>query len=158
MKMIKNKKVFGLFNLFDFLIIGLVLLLLLSCYYRYFVSDKKELYTSNMEIEYVCYINKVDHRVIDNINIGEHIYMVTARENTYLDIGKITNIELVPYYDIDTNEVLFYDVILTVIEIGNKVDDDYVSHTNVELHVGNNMDVITLYTTLNINIKSIREL
>lgn len=156
--MIKNNKFFGVFNIVDVICFLLLVLLVFFGFYRYNLSKKSRLFNSDLEIEYTAKVSKVNSQIVDNIYEGELIFLVTARENAYLDIGKVKDIKLIPYKELNTENIEFYDLVLTIYDNASLLNDDYLTDSNVELHVGNKLDVVTKYTYLEMEILSIKEI
>lgn len=166
MKLIKNKKIFGCVNVFDFLFILLIIMLLFVSYYRFFLSDDKEVFNTKTSIVYTAKVENVRKELVENIQKGDFIFLSTAVINEYRKIGKIVDIEVEPYKVVQSNldgtiknkvKPECYNLILTIHEDGKILSSGYYTSTNEELYTNANLNVATKYASFEMKIQNIEE-
>ena len=166
MKLIKDKKIFGYINIFDFLFILLIIGLAFASYYRFFLAKDKEVFIADNKLVYTAKIELVDRDIIENLKEKDLIFVATAVRNEYRKIGEITDVYVEPYETLEINldgtlskveHPDYCNVILTINENGKITDRGYYSSSNEELLINSNMNVATKYAEFEMKIQTIEE-
>ena len=149
--MLKNGKLFGKVNLFDAAIIILVLILVIVGISKFKIFDSTVDSNSSGKIKYTVLINDVRDYTIKALQSGDIVYDTT----TDINIGKITNIEsrnaktiksLASGQAIVAENPYRKDIILTIETPGSNTNNGYFANKSIELKVGSEKKIETLYT------------
>jgi len=85
--MIKNGKLFGKINIFDFIVIVLLILLIFGIFSKFVIFSENE--KQKINITYDILVKSVKQETIDAFSVGQGVY---ERQNGYY-IGEITSIK-----------------------------------------------------------------
>lgn len=145
--MIKNGKLFGKINLFDLLVILLILVLAVGIGYKFLVIDK-EVAKNTVEVTYDLKIETVRDVTVNAFREGDTVYHYKLEE----PIGTVSGIATTPAMDtLDTlsGEALSvpvedrYDLVVTVKGTAVRQDDGNLMMGKVKLVEGTELRVAT---------------
>ena len=145
--MIKNGKLFGKINLFDLLVIVLILLLVFGIGYKFLVLDKEEA-SNTVEVTYDLKIETVRDVTVNSFRVDDTVYQYTMEET----IGKVANVASVPAtepFNTLSGETMEapvqdrYDVIVTVKGTAIRQEDGSLMMGKVKLTEGGELRVAT---------------
>ena len=145
--MIKNGKLFGKINLFDLLVIVLILVLIFGVCYKFMVLDK-EVVQNTVEVTYDLKIETVRDVTVNAFREGDTVYHYKLEE----PIGTVAKITPTPAADIfDTlaGETLSapvedrFDLVVTVKGTAVRQDDGNLMMGKVKLVEGTELRVAT---------------
>ena len=159
--MLKNGKLFGKINLFDALIVLLIVILILVGTLKFKTFDKAVDSNSNGKIIYTFLINNVRNYTLNAFQSGDSVF----DSLTDINIGKIINVEaqnariiksLENGKTIIAENPYKNDVILTIETPGSDTNNAYYANKSVELKVGSEKKIETRYATSSGRIGSIK--
>lgn len=145
--MIKNGKLFGKINLFDLLVILLILVLVVGIGYKFLVIDK-EVAKNTVEVTYDLKIETVRDVTVNAFREGDTVYHYKLEE----PIGAVSAVNTSPAMDtLDTlsGEALSvpvedrYDLVVTVKGTAVRQDDGNLMMGKVKLVEGTELRVAT---------------
>lgn len=145
--MIKNGKLFGKINLFDLLVIVLILALVFGVCYKFLVLDKEEA-LNTVEVTYDLKIETVRDVTVNAFREGDTVYHYTLEEPIGT-VEKITAITANDPFDTLTGEALSapvedrFDLVVTVKGTAVRQDDGNLMMGKVKLVEGTDLRVST---------------
>ena len=148
--MIKNGKLFGKFNLFDIIVLVLVIVLIGFGTIKYKTLDKAVDASAAGSITYTMIVSNVRDYTVDAFLIGDTVF----DSGTNVNIGKIKNVEskpakLIKILENGSAKVLENeyrnDVILTIETVGSSTNEGYYANRSIELKVGSEKEIETRY-------------
>ena len=158
--MIKEGKLFGKINIFDFLIVVLIIALVAVGFLKFRTFNNKVDTSSKGKIKYTYIINNVRDYTLKALQSGDTVFDTL----TDVNIGKITNIDVRDARDIKSLEngesivsenEYKKDIILTIETPGSSTSDAYFANKSIELKVGSEKALETLYAAVHGRIASI---
>lgn len=158
--MIKEGKLFGRINIFDFLIVVLVIALIAVGFLKFRTFNKTVDTDSKGKITYTYIINDVRRYTLDALKSGDSVF----DSLTDVCIGKIVKIDSEDATNIDSLEdgksivsenKYKKDIILTIETPGSSTKEAFFANKSIELKVGSQKVVETLYASVNGRIGSI---
>ncbi|MBQ9313864.1 MAG: DUF4330 domain-containing protein [Clostridia bacterium] len=150
--MIKDGKLFGKINLFDALIIILILVMIIAGVSKFRTFNKAVESNSSGKITYTVVIGNVRSYSLSAFQSGDSVF----DSLTDINIGKIVNVEsrnaqiirsLSNGKTIIAENPYKKDIILTIETPGSSTNSSYFANKSVELKVGSEKNIETLYTT-----------
>lgn len=150
-------------NIIDIAIVILIIALLFAAYLKFAVYDHTKTDAEMTKIEYSIKIPAVRRYTADAFKVGDTIFDSTTK----LAIGTITNIEVVNNVGVvETSKGTIasaenpnrYDVTITIQTDGMETDKAYFADRSVELKVGSEKQIETLYVKTTGTIMSIEVL
>lgn len=160
MKLVKNGKLFGKVNLFDVAVILMILFLVIAGFTKFKTFNKAVDGGSMGKVIYTFIINDVRNYTSKAFASGDSVFDTM----TDINIGKIINVEtrdarivkgLATGKSIVTENPYKNDIILTIEAPGSVTDSAYFANKSVELKVGSEKKIETLYATVSGKIGSI---
>lgn len=149
--MIKNGKLFGKINLFDFAIILLIVALIIAGVTKFKTFDKTVDASSMGKIRYTFLIKDVRSYTADSLASGDAVF----DSATNINIGTIVDVQKSPAKVVKTlangsistfeNEYK-NDILLTIETAGTMSNAGYFANKSIELKVGSEKEIETLYT------------
>lgn len=149
--MIKNGKLFGKINLFDFAIILLIVALIIAGVTKFKTFDKTVDASSMGKIRYTFLIKDVRSYTADSLVSGDAVF----DSATNINIGTIVDVQKSPAKVVKTlangsistfeNEYK-NDIVLTIETSGTMSNAGYFANKSIELKVGSEKEIETLYT------------
>lgn len=158
--MIKNGKLFGKINLFDAIILFLVIILLFVGALKFITFNKAVDSNSSGKIVYTFIINNVRDYTLNSFVSGDTVF----DSLTNVNIGTIVNVEssdakiikaLSSGKTLVANNPYRKDIILTIETPGSSTNNAFFANRSIELKVGSEKNIETLYSTSNGRIGSI---
>lgn len=150
--MFKDGKLFGKINLFDFAIVILVIILIIAGATKFKTFDKTVDASAMGKIQYTFLIKDVRSYTADALESGDAVF----DSATNINIGTITNVKKEPAKVTkslaDGSTKIFEneyknDVILTIETPGTMSNTGYFANKSIELKVGSEKEIETLYMT-----------
>lgn len=150
--MFKDGKLFGKINLFDFAIVILVIILIIAGVTKFKTFDKTVDASAMGKIQYTFLIEDVRSYTADALKSGDTVF----DSATNINIGTITNVKREPAKVVknlaDGATKIFEneyknDVILTIETPGTMSNTGYFANKSIELKVGSEKEIETLYMT-----------
>lgn len=150
--MFKDGKLFGKINLFDFAIVVLVIILIIAGATKFKTFDKTVDASAMGKIQYTFLIKDVRSYTADALVSGDIVF----DSATNINIGTITNVKKEPAKVTkslaDGSTKIFEneyknDVILTIETPGTMSNTGYFANKSIELKVGSEKEIETLYMT-----------
>lgn len=148
--MIKDGKLFGKINLFDFGIILLIIALVIVGALKFRTLDRTVDASTPGKITYTVKVNNVREYTWNAYASGDSVY----DSSTNVFIGTITNVSATPaktFSQLQDGKVkklenpYKYDVVLTVETPGTMTDAGYYANKSIELKVGSEKNIETRY-------------
>ena len=148
--MIKDGKIFGKINIFDFAILILIVALILVGTLKFRTLDKTVDSSNLGKITYTFLINNVREYTANAFVSGDALY----DSSTDVNIGVITNVSATPSKSFlstqdgslkEMENPYKYDITLTVETPGTVTDSGYYANKSIELKVGSEKNIETLY-------------
>lgn len=158
--MIKNGKLFGKINLFDAMILFLIIILIIAGALKFKTFNETVDASTVGKITYNLLVRNVRDYTVQSFVSGDVVY----DSGTNINIGTITNIEernskTIKSLSDGTTQIIENpykkDVILTVETPGTANDSGYYANKSIELKVGSEKKIETLYSSTTVEIISV---
>ena len=160
MKMIKDGKLFGKINLFDAVILFLIIILIIAGITKFSTFNQAVDANSAGKITYQFIINNVRDYTANAFQSGDSVF----DSQTGINIGTIRKVQI---QDAGTIKSLASgktvvaenpyrrDVVLTIETPGSSTENGFFANKSIELKVGSEKNIETLYATTYGKVKSI---
>ncbi len=148
--MIKDGKIFGKINIFDFAILILIVALILVGTLKFRTLDETVDSSKLGKITYTVLINNVRDYTINAFASGDAVYDSASDVNigVITDVNATTSKSFSAIQDGTIKEIenpYKYDVTLTIETPGTVTDAGYFANKSIELKVGSEKNIETLY-------------